>query len=293
MADLPSSYSPPPPETISGEVPLAVALSVSDKPSSFTTPDHPAVKYLETRTLRASQNDSPPPPPPPYEEEETLHDPHAKPTFSVRERRHSILYLPPLISSLPQYVEEASESDDSTPNAHPPLTTETRLPNIDPVSLSLHKALHHFRPYDDKYASRPYAEAFNWSDLKLPVDEEREWYIVAFRSKRKSGSDGTRNFILALYDADKKAHEEAVQNGGLLMYWYGVPDPTTGLNLATCVWQSRQHAIAANSRPHHIQAMKLAKDSYEIYALERHVLRKSAGQTNVTIEPYEGGDVGW
>lgn len=77
------------------------------------------------------------------------------------------------------------------------------------------------------------------------------------------------------------------------MYWYGVPDPQTGLNLATCIWQSRQHAIAANSRPHHIRAMMLARDSYEIYTLERHVLRKTVGEANVSIEPYGGGEIGW
>ena len=77
------------------------------------------------------------------------------------------------------------------------------------------------------------------------------------------------------------------------MYWYGVPDPDTGLNLATCIWQSRAHAIAANSRPHHLVAMKLAKQSYEIYTLERHTLRKYKGQDHVVIEPYTGGEVGW
>lgn len=77
------------------------------------------------------------------------------------------------------------------------------------------------------------------------------------------------------------------------MYWYGVPDPVNGLNLATCIWQSRQHAIAANSRPHHIRAMKLAKDSYEVYTLERHILQKSAGRLDVVIKPYIEGEVGW
>jgi hypothetical protein len=90
----------------------------------------------------------------------------------------------------------------------------------------------------------------------------------------------------ALYAADQKAHEEAVSNGGvrmflgiafsffstshsqLIMYWYGTPHAATGINMATCVWQSREHAIAANSRPHHIQAMKLAAASYEMYDLE-------------------------
>lgn len=39
--------------------------------------------------------------------------------------------------------------------------------------------------------------------------------------------------------------------------------------------------------------MKFAAESYEIYSLERHVLRKDKGQTSVTIEPYIGGEVGW
>ena len=77
------------------------------------------------------------------------------------------------------------------------------------------------------------------------------------------------------------------------MYWYGVPDPETGLNLATCIWQSRKHAVAANSRPQHLQAIKLARNSYEVYDLERYVLRKFEGQADLTIEPFVGGEVGW
>jgi hypothetical protein len=52
------------------------------------------------------------------------------------------------------------------------------------------------------------------------------------------------------------------------MYWYGTPHPKTGVNLATCIWQTRAHAVAANSRPHHIRAMRLAAASYEMYDLE-------------------------
>jgi hypothetical protein len=35
----------------------------------------------------------------------------------------------------------------------------------------------------------PYADAFNWAEMSLPEEEEREWYCVVFRSKRKAGSD--------------------------------------------------------------------------------------------------------
>ena len=76
------------------------------------------------------------------------------------------------------------------------------------------------------------------------------------------------------------------------MYWYGTPDPE-GNNLATCIWQSRRHAIAAYSRPHHIVASRLAAASYEAFALERHVIKKVKGEPGVTVEPYIDGEVGW
>jgi hypothetical protein len=76
------------------------------------------------------------------------------------------------------------------------------------------------------------------------------------------------------------------------MYWYGTPRLDTGLNLATCVWQSRAHAIAANSRPDHIRAMRLAAASYEMYDLERYTLRKVAGERGLRIEEWSGTDVG-
>ncbi|KDQ57612.1 hypothetical protein JAAARDRAFT_58200 [Jaapia argillacea MUCL 33604] len=211
-------------------------------------------------------------------------DPHVLPTFdekTLTEPRDTVLYLPPLISSLPIALQPPS----SKPS---PLTTATRLPDIDPASLSLHRALHHFRPVTEEYASTPYAEAFNWDELRLPENDEREWYVVAFRSKRKSGSESG-----PLYDADAKAHEEAIQNGGLLMYWYGVPHAQSGVNLATCIWQSRKHAVAANSRPHHIKAMRLAATSYEMYDLERYTLKKVRGEEGLRVESFHGGEVGW
>jgi hypothetical protein len=76
------------------------------------------------------------------------------------------------------------------------------------------------------------------------------------------------------------------------MYWYGIPDPE-GYNLATCIWQSRRHAVAANSGPHHVVAVRLAASSFEKFVLERHVLRKAVGETGVTVHEYTGGDVGW
>lgn len=175
----------------------------------------------------------------------TFHAHHHLPSPTDSIPSDPILYLPPLLSPLPVSV--------GTSSTGPLADFETRLPNIDPGSLALHQALHFFRPRNEGYASTPYHEAFNWDELVslsslitvgvkiaagvklmkqcLPRDITREWYGVVFRSRRHLDSSS-----LSLYKADREAHEEAVKNGGLVMYWYGVPD-STGMNLATCIWQ--------------------------------------------------------
>ncbi|KAG8749775.1 hypothetical protein FRC14_001107 [Serendipita sp. 396] len=216
-------------------------------------------------------------------QEETAHEP---PSFDESHGEEEVLYLPPLLSSLPQSLSSQIEPKEGTKDV--PLHTSTHLPSIDPVSLSLHKALHKFKPFDTQYASRPYGEAFNWANLVLPIEEEREWYCVAFRSRRKAGSESA-----PLYEQDRLAHEEAVHRGGLIMYWYGVPDPKTGLNLATCVWQSRKFALAAMTGPQHVLAMRLAAASFAEFRLERYILRKEVGETGLRVYPYVSGEVGW
>jgi hypothetical protein len=72
-----------------------------------------------------------------------------------------ILFLPPLLSPLPP--DHDDQHGTQTPTG-PIADFDTRLPHIDPDSLALHRALHHFRPVD-KYASTVYNEAFNWDEL--------------------------------------------------------------------------------------------------------------------------------
>ncbi|KAH9935605.1 uncharacterized protein B0H18DRAFT_418165 [Fomitopsis serialis] len=198
-----------------------------------------------------------------------------------------ILYLPPILSLLPfEYRQPlVPPTEGLSRGLYSPLSTESHLPTIDEASLALHYALHRFRAVTPDYATVPYAEAFNWDEIDLPEDAEHEWYCVVFNSKRRVGSDGS-----GLYSADRLAHEEAVQNGGLIMYWYGTPHPETRMNLATCIWQSRKDAIAANSRPHHIRAMRLAAASYDHYTLKRYWLRKVKGERGVMVKPFEVTD---
>jgi len=149
------------------------------------------------------------------------------------------LFLPPLLSRLPISAAPSSSRDrddvgpalfdsaraassqsgyaaeldgaDSAPVAY----TTSHLPTIDPASQALHHALHAFRPVTPRYATSPYADSFNWPDLRLEDDSTgrvkrgaREWYIVAFRSRRNAGLPEDR--ARELYEADRAAHEEAV-----------------------------------------------------------------------------------
>ncbi|GAA6005730.1 hypothetical protein JCM11491_003988 [Sporobolomyces phaffii] len=219
-----------------------------------------------------------------------------------------ILHLPPLLSSLPS-------SHAPPPSETTVAYTDSSLSTITPLSSALHRALHNLRPTTPLYATSPYADSFNWGDLELDrlsreeVEQEREWYIVAFRSKRRRGfTDAEREL---LYGADREAHEEAIQAGGLLCYWFGAPLPLAplsrsaagpdltespesdlvGRNLATCIWESRASALLAMRGEKHKRAAQLASMSYESYTLERYLLRKDRGSTRVRVEEWQGKDV--
>lgn len=164
--------------------------------------DKPSVSEQDQNTYVPPEN--PYYPPTPVEDDPTIRhhssdpvvpspvgDPHVLPEFTDTSLTHPsapVLYLPPLLSSLPNGYNHSQ----LTLSNNRPLATETRLPSIDPASLALHKALHQFRPITTEYAETAYGDAFNWADLVMPEESEREWYCVVFRSKRKEGSDGGR-----------------------------------------------------------------------------------------------------
>lgn len=170
----------------------------------------------------------------------------------------SVLYIPPLLSRLPPTPTLGPTADPSSGLPDSSVSwTDSHLPSIDPASARLHSALRHFRPVTNAYAFVPYAAAFNWGQLDLGPDAQREWYVVAFRSLRSPAADPE-----LLGRADRLAHEEAVGNGGLLGYWYGnATSNEKGANLATCIWMSRAHALAANTGERHQEAVALARVS--------------------------------
>lgn len=97
------------------------------------------------------------------------------PPFRTPAPTSEILYLPPLLSLLPiSHI----PSHATAPSASLFFGfTSSRLPEIDEASVALHFALFDFRvrPSERGYALEDYDRAFNWDELRLPIDVQREW----------------------------------------------------------------------------------------------------------------------
>ena len=122
-----------------------------------------------------------------------------------------------------------------------PYTALEHLLDLRPLQIHqilLAKALRVLQPTSESYATTPYKNAFNWplviDNLRLLARASRaEWveqsfYIVVFRSQVPPTTDRAH-----LAELDRISHIEATKSGGLLKYWFGVPD-ANGRNLATC-----------------------------------------------------------
>ena len=102
----------------------------------------------------------------------------------------------------------------------------------------LAKALTVLQSVREDYATAPYHLSFNWNavteQLKSLLETSKyQWtrqhfYIVIFRSQLPPTTDR-----IHLGQLDQNSHAEATKSGGLLKYWFGLPD-ANGRNLATC-----------------------------------------------------------
>lgn len=147
------------------------------------------------------------------------------------------------------------------------LSHQLNLNRVDIQSQLLAEALTHLAPATSTYATTPYHLALNWpavfSHLKhLNNKRNRKWikthfYVVEFRSTLKAEIDKPLLFAL-----DKESHREATASGGLLKYWFGVPDESRR-NLATCLWRSKEDAVAGGKGPWHKRARGVTKEMYE------------------------------
>ncbi|KAK1826054.1 hypothetical protein QBC39DRAFT_365336 [Podospora conica] len=150
------------------------------------------------------------------------------------------------------------------------------LETLDAENQLLAIALSKFKNIREDYATGPYLEIFNWTEvieaLQTLVRErgcswkETSFYIVAFRSQIPPTTVYADLGVL-----DKAAHIEATASGGFLKYWFGTPD-VEGRNLATCVWRSQEDAKKGAVGPAHRKAGGAARSLYSFWQIERYRL---------------------
>jgi hypothetical protein len=112
------------------------------------------------------------------------------------------------------------------------------LNRVDTPNRLLALASTELEPANPQYATVKYEDALDWESLMFALKSlaakegyrwtRQEFYVVEFRSKLKKDID-----VELLFKLDKESHIEATASGGLLKYWYGVPDENRR-NLATC-----------------------------------------------------------
>lgn len=165
------------------------------------------------------------------------------------------------------------------------------LRTLEESSRLLTKALTILQSVREDYATALYYQSFNWDAvidrLKSLLElSEYQWkrqhfYIVVFRSQLPPTTDRTH-----LGELDEKSHAEATKSGGLLKYWFGVPDEN-GRNLATCIWRNFADARLASIGPGHKEAMRATMNLYTEWKLERLKFEIGDGAGVWSITPWE------
>ncbi|CAC21410.1 hypothetical protein POMI540_4534 [Schizosaccharomyces pombe] len=149
-------------------------------------------------------------------------------------------------------------------------------------------ALQTFVPKDSvRYAHLPYAQAFDIAEI---VNLIREYshkyhkhipafsaYIVAFRSVLQPEVQVSPEARHKLAEIDKGSHLEANVSGGLLKYWYGIPDDVFGQNLATCWWTSKESARLGGAGKIHREGLKAVRGWYKNWKIEEYELEVIEG----------------
>jgi len=112
------------------------------------------------------------------------------------------------------------------------------LTELDTPTKLFALSLTQFNAIRPDYATAPYMSNFNLSTVfetlrDLCADagivwKRQEFYVVIFRSQLRGDADRER-----LGELDQMSHQEACASGGLLHYWFGIPDGEMR-NLATC-----------------------------------------------------------
>ncbi|KAG8533237.1 uncharacterized protein KY384_002020 [Bacidia gigantensis] len=174
-----------------------------------------------------------------------------------------------------------------------PYTTQDHLLDLDTLNCSqrlLAVALASLQCTRPDYATAPYNVSFNWdtviSTLKHSTAHQghhwqrEHFYIVVFRSQVPPSTSRTE-----LGRLDERSHTEANQSGGLLKYWFGVPDGK-GRNLATCIWRFQSDARPGSVGAGHKAAARATRDLYTEWHIERLRLVVEAGVNGWSIEEW-------
>lgn len=135
----------------------------------------------------------------------------------------------------------------------------------------LREAAGNIAPISDDYPNLPIEDAFDWHANLSDVPFE-QLYLVVFRSVRRADADDE-----LLRAQDDLAYAEALEHGGLLRYFKGELNEKREC-LSFCLWETREQAVSAASRPSHSAAASISERTYESYVLERYaVLRDPEG----------------
>ncbi len=224
---------------------------------------------------------------------------------------------PSTYQNLPDSPLPANDRQQADLGSHlvvPPYTTPPHLLHLrtleEPQRL-LAKALTVLQSTRADYALAPYPHSFNWpavihrlnSLLQLSPHHwhRQHFYIVVFRSQVPPTTDRTH-----LAQLDQDSHIEATKSGGLLKYWFGLPDEN-GRNLATCnfrpfpparpapkkltrdtgIWRNFADARPASVGPGHKEAMRATVNMYTEWKLERLRFEIDDGARAWSITPWE------
>jgi len=174
-----------------------------------------------------------------------------------------------------------------------PYTEVSHRLDLDTLKLQeqqLAIALTDLRSLRQDYATCPYVEIFNWSEVVTTLRQlasasgdvwkVQTFYIVVFRSQIPPTTDYSH-----LGSLDKAAFAEAVKSGGFLKYWFGHPDHQ-GRNLATCIWRSRDDARRGGVGEAHRRASAATRNLYSDWNIERLALVIKDDATDWNITPW-------
>src|SRR5919106_522024 len=106
----------------------------------------------------------------------------------------------------------------------------------------LHRACQQISPIHPDYAMRPIQDGFSWSSSLTGCAFDR-LYLVVFRSVRRRTAD-----LDLLREHDDRAHEKALESGGLLRYFKGEANER-GERLSFWLGETRRKAIDVTSPP--------------------------------------------